>query len=130
MLKTRKTKQKQILLEQICKMDGFFEPIQLLQKVKKIYPKMGIATVYRFLKECEKNEAVQKYRHSRKKIYSAQEKSDAHFTCTICGKMRHIDASSIDFGSVLCDKKNIKISHFQLDVYGTCEKCLLGLQAQ
>ena len=46
----------------------------------------------------------------------------SHFICEKCGIKKHIDIKNIDF-----IKKNIpgSICHFQVDVTGVCDKCIL-----
>ncbi|MCA9487936.1 MAG: transcriptional repressor [Nanoarchaeota archaeon] len=121
MKNSRKTKQKEILEKEINKIESFFTAEDLLEKANKIDEKIGIATIYRFLKELTKKGELHSYLCNRKKIYSKNKKSHCHFKCKRCGKSSHINIESLDFL-----KKQIKspICHFQIDITGTCENCL------
>ena len=115
----RKTKQKQLIEDEIKKLDSFFTAEELFQNVKKQDYKMGIATIYRFLRDLKKKEKLHSYLCNRKTVYSKDENNHCHFICQKCGQIKHFDVKSLDFLKI---KENI--CHFQIDVHGTCKKCL------
>jgi len=110
----RTTKQKQILEEELNKFNSFFSAEDLYQKVKN--KNIGIATVYRFLKDKQ----LYSYICERKKIYSKEKRSHCHFLCEETGKIIHFDIDSLDF---LKNKIPGTISSFQLEVKGVCKDC-------
>lgn len=120
-MKTRNTKQKEILLREIEKMHAFFTAEKLhehaLQKDKRI----GLATVYRLLKSLRKANAIHSYLCDGKLIYSKEEKSHCHFLCEETGKIIHFTIDSLDF---LKDKVPGRITSVQIEVKGVCDKCL------
>jgi len=118
--KSRNTKQKEIIQKEITKLTSFFTAEELLGKVNKKDSKIGIATIYRFLKEAQNKGAIHSYTCNRKTIYSTKKNSHCHFTCEKCGKIKHIDIQSLDF---IKNKIKGSICHFQIDVSGVCEKC-------
>lgn len=117
---SRNTRQKEILEEESQKINSFFTAEELLSKANKKDSKIGIATVYRFLKEKTKSGEIHSYNCNRKSIYSNQKKSHCHFICEKCGKTEHIEINSLDF---LKNKTKNTICHFQVDIMGICEKC-------
>jgi len=119
-MKTRNTRQKLILEKKIKKFSKFFDAKELLAETKKEDKTIGIATIYRFLKELNKKEEIHLYICSRKRIYSVKSNNHCHFICEKCGKISHFDIDQINF---LKNKTNGEICHFQVDVYGICEKC-------
>lgn len=120
MSKSRQTRQKNILRIDTFRFDSFFTAEDLFEKAKKKDDKLGIATVYRFLKELRKNNKIHSYLCDRKTIYSISEKNHCHFLCQQCGKVMHINIDSIDFL-----KRNFKgeVCHFQINVEGICDDC-------
>ncbi|MBI2667124.1 transcriptional repressor [Candidatus Woesearchaeota archaeon] len=112
----RQTKQKQILTDALKKLDLFFDAFELHQRVAK--SRIGIATVYRFLKQLEEKEEIHAFLCNDQKIYSLNKKNHAHFTCEICGKIEHLNIKKVDFLRV-----SGKACHFQLDVKGKCNGC-------
>lgn len=116
----RNTRQKELLDEEVNKFGAFFSAEELLSKAKKKDEKIGIATVYRFLKGLSDKRKIHSYTCCRKTIYSVDKRSHCHFICEKCGKVSHIDVSSIDF---IKDRIKGSICHFQIDVTGICDDC-------
>jgi len=116
----RKTKQKRILEEELLKLKTFFTAEELLERTNKIDSKIGIATIYRFLKEKSHRAELHSYYCDRKQVYSTQDNNHCHFTCTQCGQITHFSVKDLNF-----IKKNIEeeVCHFQIDLYGVCKMC-------
>ena len=120
MVISRNTSQKKTLEKEVKKFKTFFTAEELLVKVKKSDSKIGIATVYRFLKDLTSKGKIHNYTCNRKTIYSLDKKSHCHFTCEKCGRIEHIEIKSLDF---FRKKVTGSICHFQIDVSGVCERC-------
>lgn len=120
MAKSRNTRQKELIIEEIEKFNRFFNSDELFERVSKRDGKIGIATVYRVLKDLKGKHGLHSYVCDRKTIYSREKKSHCHFTCEKCGKIRHIDIDKLDFL-----KKNVDgdVCHVQVDVTGVCSNC-------
>lgn len=116
----RKTSQKKIIEKEIKNLHSFFNAERLYEKISKTNKKMGIATIYRFLKKLTEEGKIHSYSCNRKTIYSSNIKNHCHFTCENCGDIKHINLKKLDFM-----QKEIKgdICHFQIDITGICEKC-------
>ncbi|MEM4258933.1 MAG: transcriptional repressor [Candidatus Thermoplasmatota archaeon] len=120
MKKSRKTKQKERILSEIAKSVSFFTADQLFETVKKQDPNIGIATVYRLLKDLRNKKELHSYICNRKMIYSKEKNNHCHFICQQCKKITHFTIDKIDF---LENKISGDICHFQIDVYGICKEC-------
>ena len=121
MTQLRNTRQKFIIEEEARKFVSFFTADELFEKVREQDPKIGIATVYRYLKDTGCKGELHTYNCDRRMIYSTSDSSHCHFHCTECNIVSHINIKKIDFL-----KKGVKgrICHFQIDIYGICEACL------
>jgi Fur family ferric uptake transcriptional regulator len=119
-MRIRVTKQKEILEETVKRFSKFFSAEEFLYEVKKKDKRMGIATVYRFLRELENSKKIHSYTCRRKRVYSTTKKSHCHFVCEKCGKVEHFEISEVDF---IEEKIKGEVCHFQIDVSGVCEKC-------
>jgi len=117
----RNTRQKKIIEGEIERFGTFFSAEELFKRVNARDPKIGIATVYRYLRATGRNGKLHTYNCDRCTIYTINENSHCHFRCNSCGKEYHINVKNIDF---LKHGIKGKICHFQLDVYGICEECL------
>jgi Fur family ferric uptake transcriptional regulator len=119
--KSRKTRQKELITSELSKFPSFFTADQLYEKIKKKDDSIGIATVYRLLKDIRKKKVLHSYICERKMIYSQDKNNHCHFVCQKCGIVTHFNVEKIDF---FRSKIKGDVCHFQIDVYGTCDKCL------
>ena len=119
----RRTKQKEVLQQQLTQFTSFFNAEELYRHVQKKNPNIGIATVYRFLKTREDQGELHSFICNRKTIYSTNKNNHCHFVCEKCGIVQHIPAKNLDFLS-----KSIagEVCHVQIDVTGVCKDCLGG----
>ncbi len=121
MKKSRKTKQKELIQTEIVSLNSFFTADELYENIKKKDVTIGIATVYRFLKDLRKRKELHSYVCDRKMIYSHNEDNHCHFICQKCDTIAHFTIDKIDF---LKKQINGDICHFQIDVHGICNDCL------
>lgn len=115
-MRSRATRQKELLGRELEKMHSFFTAEELHDRVKGI----SLATVYRYLKDLRSSRQIFSYLCDGRHVYSKEKKSHCHFVCEKSGKVIHFDVGSIDF---LKDKIPGKISSFQIEVHGVCEDC-------
>jgi len=116
----RNTKQKELISQELHKIESFFNAEDLHSRVKKKDKDIGMATIYRFLNEAKRKGDLYTYTCDRKTIYSKGKKSHCHFECEKTGKIIHFDIENIDF---LKDKIPGTIKSFQLEVKGICTDC-------
>ena len=119
-MKTRSTKQKEIISKEINRFKTFFTAEDLYEKVKSVDKNIGLATIYRFLKKLRKDGNIFSYTCNGKLVYSKENKSHCHFVCEETGKVIHFNIDSLDF---LKDKIPGSITSFQIEVRGVCNKC-------
>ncbi len=120
MMKTRNTKQKETLNKEISKFKTFFTAEDLYENIKVTDKSIGLATVYRFLKNLRKDGEIFSYTCDGRLVYSKDNKSHCHFVCEETGKVIHFSISSLDF---LKDKIPGSITSFQIEIRGICDKC-------
>lgn len=118
-LKSRNTIQKEIIQNQINIENGFFNAEDLYEKIKKIDEKIGIATIYRYLKESKEKRELYSFICNRKQIYSKNKTMHCHFICEKCQKTSHFNINNIDF----LPKEIGNPTHIQLEVKGICNNC-------
>ena len=118
-VKSRSTRQKEIIEEEVEKFTKFFSAEDLLDKVKTRDNKLGIATIYRNLKKMKEDKNIYSYSCCGKCIYSNSKKSHCHFTDERTGEVVHFEIDNIDF---IRKKLNCDISSFSLEVRGELKK--------
>ena len=121
MAKSRKTIQKRLIKGVVEEEKGFFSAENIHNKVVKINDNIGIATVYRFLKDEYKMGRLYSYTCKGKTIYSNTKKSHCHFICSDTGKVHHFELDDIDFINKIKEKIPIdEIESIQIDIKGRC----------
>lgn len=115
---TRLTTQKKAMEEEIGRIDHFFSAEDFHERIHRKERHTGIATVYRFLKDCREKNVIFSYTCRRRRVYSRKKISHCHFICEKTGKVIHFDVASLDF---LKDKIPGTVRSFQLDVRGVCD---------
>jgi Fe2+ or Zn2+ uptake regulation protein len=118
MAKKRNTRQKEIIQTEIDKIDVFFTAEELQLLVSRIDKDIGIATIYRFLKNMKREGRLYSYVCDRKTTYSKDRKSHCHFICEKTGKITHFEIDSLDF---LKDKIPGSIKSYQIEIRGICK---------
>lgn len=121
--KSRNTKQKELLTEEVKKFNSFFTAEDFFKQVRKKDPKIGIATVYRFLKDLVNKKELHSYICDRRTLYSRQNNSHCHFICEKTGKIIHFDINNLDFLKHIKSKIPGSIRSVQLEIKGTCDDC-------
>ncbi|RME77521.1 transcriptional repressor [Candidatus Woesearchaeota archaeon] len=125
-MKSRSTRQKELLKNTAQQFKRFFSAEDLLEQAQRKEPNLGIATVYRFLKEQVAQGKLYTYQCDGKSIYSVEKRSHCHFICENTGKVIHFDIDNLDFlKSTKKGKKTLpgEITSFQLEIRGICNDC-------
>ncbi|MFH1786244.1 MAG: transcriptional repressor [archaeon] len=117
----RKTRQKELLLSEVEKLDVIFSADDLFKLAREKDTKIGIATVYRFLRNLMAKQQLHSYLCNRRMVYSKDMNSHCHFICQKCGKVAHFKVEDIGF---IKEKIDGQLCHFQIDVHGLCRGCL------
>ncbi len=123
MKKSRSTNQREIIEKESNKITGLFTAEELFKKIKNKDSKIGIATVYRFLKEKRKQNKIFSYACNRKTIYSNKESSHCHYICEKTGKVTHFTLNNLDFLKEIKSKIPGPIDSFQIEIKGVCDEC-------
>ena len=118
---SRKTKQKKTIDMSINSFDSFFSIEDLNLNINKIDPNLGVATIYRHLKNFRENNKISYFLCDGKNIYSKNKTVHSHFKCEICNELSHFEINSIDF---LKNKIEGKIKDVSININGICKKCL------
>ena len=111
---SRQTKQKELLQSTLVELPSFFNADNLYVKVISIDSSLGIATVYRFLKEQVELGLLHSYMCDRKTVYS-KTKQHCHFINEETGEVTHFHIDNLDF---LKHKIPGNISSFSIEVKG------------
>lgn len=113
-MKSRHTRQKDLITEAIKKQKGFFHAEQLYDELKAKEPSLGLATIYRNLKTMVRNKELFSYTCDRRQVYS-KTKQHCHYIDEKTGQTMHFEIDNLDF---LKNKIPGSISSVQIEVKG------------
>lgn len=111
---SRQTKQKELLEKVTQSLSSFFNAEDMYNKAVKKDASLGIATVYRFLKEQVELGNLHSYMCDRKTVYS-KTKQHCHFINEETGEVTHFEIKNIDFLKKIVPGN---ISSFSIEVKG------------
>lgn len=124
------SKQREEILDIFLKLDKHLSADELYRIVKKKYPTIGFATVYRTLKllcesglsrELKLEDGVTRYEH----LYN--HKHHDHLVCTKCGKFVEVVDTEIEkLQERLAAKHGFSVQRHRMELYGLCRSCNKG----
>lgn len=118
----RRSKQRDAILGLLCSTDTHPTAEWLYVELKKEFPGIGIATVYRNLKLFQMQGLIQKIDvGDGLDHYDADMSPHYHFCCTCCGRIIDLDMPKLEINSVLpC---GLVAQRHQLTFFGVCGAC-------
>jgi Fe2+ or Zn2+ uptake regulation protein len=126
MIRTRNTRQRQVILEELCSTKSHPSAEWLYQRVKVKMPNISLGTVYRNLGVLKNQEIIQELSWvGGQSHYDGNPSPHYHFYCLECGKIEDMDKGYSDS----CNKEfkekmpEYVIMGHRLDVYGLCPQC-------
>ena len=117
-MKSRQTKQKEIITESVGELKGFFNADELFLRVQKKDESIGMATIYRNVKSLVDTNELHCYTCERRQVYS-RTKQHCHFIDEDTGEVTHFEIDNLDF---LKGKLPGSIESFQIEVKGRKKK--------
>ncbi len=123
--KMRLTKQRQIILEELCKVTTHPTADDLYQMVRKRMPKISLGTVYRNLELLSDSGIIQKLDiGGTQKRFDGNADTHYHIRCLFCGR---VDDLSLDPDFNLEEQANnlteFEILRHSLEFQGICPAC-------
>lgn len=121
-LSVKQTKQKQIILDAVQDLKKHPTADEIYLHLKKDYPRLSLATVYRNLNIYAEEGKVRKV-----SIPGDSERFDfnlsnhEHFYCDKCNKIYDVH---LDVKEVLNNLSPFNVTSFKLMLYGTCDNCV------
>jgi len=130
----RITEPRQAVLDVMQKMSGHHSADEIFFRVHRLYPGIGLATIYRTLDLLTRLGLVKKHDfgqgRARYELITKEAEHHHHLICEGCGKV--IDYNDFmneektlvkKIEEVLSKKHNFKIKSHNLQFYGLCENC-------
>lgn len=124
-MKSRKTRQKEVIFNTLCQDDTHPTMLVLYQKVLTKDPSIGQATVYRNVNRLVKEGKIKRI-STKNDVdhYDANMDDHYHITCKKCGQLKDIEDENIPaFLDQIKHDHDIEIDHYQVLFEGVCKDC-------
>jgi Fur family ferric uptake transcriptional regulator len=117
----KSTKQRELILNQLCKMHSHPTAEELYLKLKTRMPNLGLCTVYRNLETFCEQGLISKIK-GKPVRYDGNQKKHNHIKCIDCGRVDDL-YSIIAVNSLEIKKLGYKLLDHRLEINGLCSKC-------
>jgi Fur family transcriptional regulator, ferric uptake regulator len=121
----RMTNQREIILLELMKSQGHLTADELYDIVKKVMPRISLATVYRNLEILSEAKMIGKLEISgRQKRFDYDPFDHDHIYCVVCHRvdnllMAHKELTAEEFGAVA----GYSVTGYRLEIVGVCPEC-------
>lgn len=124
-MQLRMTNQRELILKELQKSNKHLSADELYERVKRVMPRMSLATVYRNLETLSEAGLIGKLEISgRQKRFDAEPKAHDHIYCVQCHR---VDNMAIDRKLVkmahLQATKGYTVTGFRVEFAGICSGC-------
>ncbi len=122
---TRRTTQRDTIVEVITQSPGPITVEQIHELAKKTIPSLGIATVYRTIKLLLENGTIQTVvlPDGLSRYESAALGHHHHFRCRACGNVFDLDICPVKLPKDMTLPGGYTVDDHELTFYGTCPNC-------
>ena len=121
----RYSKQREALIEILKNTKSHPTADWLYTELRKKFPNVSLATVYRNLKQLTENgDILSISTGSGSEHFDGTVKPHYHFVCTRCGRVSDVDVATFDeLNDSVKEKTGIDIHSHSLMFYGICSDC-------
>ncbi len=125
----RKTKQKNAVKSALGENEYPLSPLEILTLAKREVPSLGLATVYRCLKELRSSgevDVVEIPGEVQPKFEMSSSRHHHHFVCRRCHNLFPVNNCSSDLVKLI--PQGFTLEKHELFLYGSCAMCLNNLK--
>jgi Fur family ferric uptake transcriptional regulator len=123
----KSTRQREVILDEFLNTTSHLSTEDLYLKIRRKYPHIGYATVYRTLKLfAEAGIAQERDFGVGQTLYESAQKGDHHdhLICTGCGEIIEFEDSHIEqLQEQVAREHEFSIASHRLEIFGLCAKC-------
>lgn len=129
-MQLRMTNQREIILRELIKSKQHLAADELYDIVKKIMPRISLATVYRNLEILSEAGLIRKLEISgRQKRFDYDPAAHDHVYCIVCHRIDNLEISHKDFcASEFGAVAGYSITGYRLEIVGVCPECQVTIE--
>jgi Fur family ferric uptake transcriptional regulator len=123
----KSTRQRRALFECFCEVDGHVSLDEMLERVQRVMPSVGYATVYRTMKLFVEAGIAeeQQFGDGQARFEPVMDEHDHHdhVICRTCGQIFEFEDKEIERRqSVVAQSFGLRLVEHRLDIWGDCEQ--------
>jgi Fur family transcriptional regulator, ferric uptake regulator len=121
----RNTRQRQVILEELCKLDSHPTASHLYDIVRRRLPNISLGTVYRNLDRLTRQGTIQKLEVSgTESRFDGNPHGHDHLRCICCGRVDDVVGAPLDLsGGGSHDFRGYEVLGHRLELLGKCPRC-------
>ena len=118
----RFSQQREIIRKIVFGTDSHPTAEQIYNSAKKLMPKISLGTVYRNLKQLEKNEDLRSFYDGNIARYDWNTEPHSHLKCKKCGILLDLNVDDSDVRSQVKNKFHFTVDNVEMTINGICNK--------
>lgn len=123
--RVRLTPQRKALLDAIAEWKGSFTVSDLFERARKRSPHLGVATTYRTVDLLRQSGSVRALAGDQVAAYvRCGPEHHHHLVCLTCGAVEDTDECPLPTAAELERRYGFAPQSHELEIYGTCRRCL------
>lgn len=124
----RSTAPRRAVVEVIASSSRLLTPLELFEQARKMYPRLGLVTVYRTLEKLEDLKLIQRvHQPSGCQAFVASFSGHQHLLiCQQCGRVEYFSGDSERMGALIesvQQESGFRITDHWLQLFGLCAGC-------
>lgn len=120
----RMTKQRRIILEELCNMKTHPTADELYVAVRRRLPKISLGTVYRNLQTLAADGKIRMLREGERMRFDSSLEVHYHVRCLCCGRVGDVPESAVKgLSEKMSEKTDYRILGFKAEFAGICPDC-------
>ncbi|MFN3649763.1 MAG: Fur family transcriptional regulator [Armatimonadota bacterium] len=120
----RQTKQRQAILEIVERSHDHPTAAQVFERVQRVLPGIGYATVYRNLGALTEEGMIREIRVGDVAQYDRRTDRHDHAVCGQCGKLIDVEVPlAVEAVQAALDETGFQVAGYHTEVFGLCSEC-------
>jgi Fur family transcriptional regulator, ferric uptake regulator len=122
--RARLTPQRRAVLDAIEATNGRFTALELFQRARRSFPRLGLATTYRTLELLRETGSLHALSGDGRPAYvRCSPKHHHHLVCLTCGSVEDTELCATPSQSALTRRHGFRAESHELEIYGICRRC-------
>ena len=126
---TRLTKQRKIILDELCKVKTHPTVDEVYDMVRKHIPRISLGTIYRNLELLSEQGKIMKLDIDNERMrFDGNPQEHSHIRCVVCGRVDDIEIEPKVKWDENCSDTDYQVLGCKVEFFGKCPECRIELE--